>query len=146
MKIKNYPTLSGLLTAEISDLDWASLLAHHRFLYLAYQNLHWTAHGSSYYGDHLLFQRLYEKLANEVDQIAERAIGMGHPEIVGLQHTAPLLLNPMDLYVVVEVEKTLAGALFDYEANASSLGVKDLMASLADSREEDLYLLGQRIK
>ena len=38
---------------------------------------HWQTNGKTAYGDHLLFQRLYEDLDDEVDQIAERAVGDG---------------------------------------------------------------------
>ena len=92
-----YPTLEKIV-GELIEPDWAQLLSHHRFLYLAYQNLHWLSRGDSFYGDHLLFQRLYEKLGDESDQIAERAIGLGmSPEVVGLQHLAPQCAAPMAL-------------------------------------------------
>ena len=141
-----YPTLEKVVS-ELIEPDWASLLAHHRFLYLAYQNLHWTSQGHAFYADHLLFQRLYEKLGEESDLIAERAVGLGlSNEVVGLQHLAPLCAAPMALETVVEMERTLSIALSDFEAKADSLGAKDLLATLASSREEDIYLLGQRVK
>jgi hypothetical protein len=39
----------------------------------------------------------------------------------------------------------IANMLQQAEASVDSLGAKDLLASLASSREEDLYLLGRRV-
>src|SRR3972149_1813903 len=38
----------------------SELLAHLYALYVAYQSAHWCAMSDSYYGDHLLYKRLYE--------------------------------------------------------------------------------------
>jgi hypothetical protein len=40
--------------------------AHH-----VYWTLHWQAQGVGYYGDHLLYQRLYQARVKEIDRVAE---------------------------------------------------------------------------
>jgi len=47
-----------------------------RALYNTHQNNHWETKGPNYYGNHLLFQRLYESTADLVDQAAEKTVGV----------------------------------------------------------------------
>lgn len=139
-----YPTVE----ATLSDVDWANILAQHRFLYLVYQNLHWLSRGSDFYGDHLLFERLYKKLIDEVDQIAERAVGLAGDQTVELTvlcaHLQELAQAGVSMDLAIEIEQAIAVILQQAEQMVDSLGAKDLLASLASSREEDLYLLGRR--
>jgi DNA-binding ferritin-like protein len=138
-----YPTVE----ATLSDVDWAALVAGHRFLSLVYQNLHWLSKGSEFYGDHLLYERLYKKLVEEVDQIAERAIGLVGDQTVDLSHIIPnfeIVSAGLTMGSAIETEQALAVILQAAEQAADSLGAKDLLATLASSREEDLYLLGRR--
>lgn len=58
----------------IKQFQW--LLALIRAQYLMYQECHWTTSGPEYYGNHLLFQRLYESVQDEADGFAEKMIGL----------------------------------------------------------------------
>src|SRR5260221_1323398 len=60
------------------------LLVHARHLYNVNQTHHWTASGDSFFGDHQLFQRLYERAIEDIDSIAEKVIGLGMSENVYL--------------------------------------------------------------
>lgn len=138
-----------VVEATLSDVDWANILAQHRFLYLVYQNLPWLSRGSDFYGDHLLFERLYKKLIDEVDQIAERSVGLVGDQCVDLTLLGPqldALTAGVSLETAIETEQTLATVLQAAEQMTDTLGAKDLFASLASSREEDLYLLGRRVQ
>ena len=55
------PQLAALLTL------WAHVRAAHH----VYWTLHWQARGPTSYGDHLLYQRLYEARIEEIDGLAE---------------------------------------------------------------------------
>lgn len=44
-----------------------------------HQTHHWLTCGPQYYGDHLLYARLYEETSGLVDGIAERAVGLNGP-------------------------------------------------------------------
>ena len=61
------------------------VLVHLKHLYVLHQNHHWTSMGDPFYGDHLLFQRLYEATVEEIDSIAEKAIGLVSNTNVDLQ-------------------------------------------------------------
>ena len=49
----------GLSLASLGTMLHALLLLH--------QSAHWQVRGPTYYGDHLLFQRIYEGIAKEID-------------------------------------------------------------------------------
>jgi DNA-binding ferritin-like protein len=61
------------------------MLSFLRYLYLLHQTNHWTASGDPYYGDHLLFERLYTTTVEEIDAIGEKAVGLGSPHLVNLK-------------------------------------------------------------
>ena len=59
-------------------------LVHLKFLASVHQNHHWVTKGDPFYGDHLLFQRVYEATAEDIDTMAEKAIGLGSTTNVDL--------------------------------------------------------------
>jgi hypothetical protein len=52
-----------------------NLWAHLRAAHHVYWTLHWQARGPTSYGDHLLFERLYEARIEEIDGLAEIIAG-----------------------------------------------------------------------
>ena len=68
------------MLAEWSASPYAQLsvvLVHLKFLYEVHQNHHWVCMGDPFYGDHLLFQKLYSCVVDEIDSVAEKTIGLG---------------------------------------------------------------------
>lgn len=59
-----------MLLAVLLDL-WAGLRAAHHL----YHTLHWQAKGQPFYGDHLMFKRLYEGVEDDIDDLAEVIAG-----------------------------------------------------------------------
>lgn len=62
--------------ADISGL-LSKLLADTYALYVKTQNLHWNIHGPEFYSLHLLSEKQYEELAENIDEIAERIRALG---------------------------------------------------------------------
>lgn len=137
-------------------LSW--YLGNLRFLYLMYQNCHWQCSGLSFYQDHLLFQRLYENVLEDIDGAAEKIVGVFDSSLIdlssqlhvmsmmgekfGIDASAPI--NCFKTAIQVEeyfqkVASSLKKSL--QEEDKLSLGVDDLIASQANSSEERLYLL-----
>ena len=131
------------------------LLATLRAAYQIHQNAHWQASGPAYYGDHLLYQRLYETVAEEIDQVGEKLVG-----VYGA-HIDPLRQSEMVASFVAEIkgadfvmrslraEKTLVSFLSVLHSDLDergllSLGMDDFLGSLASSHEDHVYLLSQR--
>ena len=46
-------------------------------MYVKTQNFHWNIHGPEFYSLHLLFEKQYEEIGEELDEIAERIRALG---------------------------------------------------------------------
>lgn len=119
---------------------------------------HWRSRGADYYGDHLLYQRLYEARAEEIDRIGEVLMALGGPSAVSpvttltgmldLTNRAERLMATDAQRAVTLVEETLhrindANNLLGKDAYA--LAVNNALAGIADKHLEALYLLRQRV-
>ena len=51
---------------------------------LSYQTSHWQVRGDDYYGNHLMFERLYGSVGEEIDTLAEKIVGYVGVEGVAL--------------------------------------------------------------
>lgn len=139
------------------------MLVHLRHLYFVHQTHHWVSKGDTYYGDHLLFQRLYEGIAGEVDMLAEKAIGLGCEANVhlGLQMKqlgelcknygeATTLPSPSELAKRSLAAEKMFLAVMDNlatqmkEQGTLSRGLDNLLAGIEDTHEGHVYLLKQR--
>lgn len=140
------------------------LLVHLKFLASVHQNHHWITKGEPFYGDHLLFQRLYGDLLEEIDSIAEKAIGLGSTANVdlvlqtsqclklvqgyGMTSTIP---QPTELakrsYLAEMNFLKVAAHLVDHMKECGTLtrGLDNLIAGIEDKHEGHVYLLKQRI-
>lgn len=132
------------------------ILAALRAQSMMYQTLHWQAKGPAYYGNHLLFQRLYESVQGEVDQAAEKLVGYMGEESVFL----PTQLSLIQIYCSkwcrvenpfergLQAEKDLQSLLkFTYDklkaSDSLTLGLDDWLMATASAHETNLYLLQQ---
>lgn len=140
------------------------LLVHLKFLAAVHQNHHWITKGDPFYGDHLLFQRLYEGAAGEVDSVAEKAIGLGSTANVDLVLQTSQCLKLVQGYGMTStIPQTTELAKRSYLAEMNFLkvtshlvehmkecgiltrGLDNLIAGIEDSHESACYLLKQRI-
>lgn len=140
------------------------ILVHLKYLAALHQNHHWTCMGDPYYGDHLLFERLYGDLACEIDSIAEKSIGLGCTANVDLQllhsqllklisgsGSATMIPQSTDLAKkslmaemnFLAVMKHLCDSL--KECGLMTHGLDNLLAGIEDKHEGHIYLLKQRI-
>ena len=140
------------------------LLVWLQFLYEVHQHNHWVSRGDSFYGDHLMFQRLYEGVLKEIDVVAEKSVGMGVIENVnlhlrinqlqrlmqghGMMATIPQrgelarqsLLIEQNFLVVIDI---LMNQM--YENKTLTNGLENMFQEIADDHESNVYLLKQRI-
>lgn len=146
--------------------ELAVLLAAIRAEGMIHQAHHWQTRGSSYYGDHLLFERVYGEVNGLVDGLAERAVGSGHHILVQpllqmsqmaaftklLYSDAPVNPSPEE-YVLLSFRAVLKSAVLLTMAYGSlqakgilSNGTDNLLQDMADKQEGLIYLLKQRSK
>lgn len=128
-----------------------------RALYLYYQTAHWLSLGSQYYGDHLLFERLYTATLADVDIVGEKALGITqNDEAVSLVKNLEMvtkIIGHMDhapdafFSSALKLEKAFIKLCDDQVKNdANSEGVKNMFAGFEDKHEGHVYLLQQRLK
>jgi DNA-binding ferritin-like protein len=155
------------IKADFGDMPMSLLsvlLAFLRGESLIHQAHHWQSQGPNYYGDHLLFDRLYEGVVEDIDKVAERMVGAGntilaHP-VLHAKHVSAVVQsfyadappNPtpdehalLSLRAVLRtliVLKLVYGALEQH--GLLSHGMDNLLQGVADKHEEHVYLLKQR--
>lgn len=142
--VKPFQNLLGLLNA----------------LHVHYWTSHWQASGNTSYSDHLLFERIYLSIRDEIDTLAEKMVATFGVESVNLlpileaQHkyaerlsgaAFPLMSsNSFDKSLLGE--KMLSVALQAIvEGINISLGMDDFLASTASNHETNVFLLRQRL-
>jgi len=143
----------------------AVVLVHLNFLTYVHHTHHWLSKGDVFYGDHLLFQRLYLATQEQVDGIGERVVGLGGEDGVnlplqvaqlnklvkgyGMTTTIPQpselarrsLLAEQNFLAVMK----LAAQQLD-EQGMLTRGLDNLMQGIEDLHESHVYLLKQRCK
>ncbi len=138
----------------------ALYLATLKGLSLIHQHNHWTTRGSNFYGDHLLFMRIYESVAEDVDAAAEKFMGIFGDEPLSYDFQNDLLGKVLSRYSKFEgspVEMSLAAEkdfikfskdaydCFEKEGKMT-LGLDDMIMAIASKREEAVYLLQQSLE
>ena len=127
------------------------------------QHSHWVTKGTNYYGDHLLFERIYNDVVLEVDGFAEKMVCLAGEESANPIKIAELVNENISKYMG---EGTSPEVLINNVLNASkylmeeitflyselessdglSLGLDDMLTAMHSSHETHVYLLEQRQK
>lgn len=130
-------------------------VAFTRALYLLHQQNHWLAMS---YGNHLLFERLYEKAQEFADDAAERVIGLcGDANLDGAESVIAQKFAAKDgsikglLESSLSIEKAFQNLVKKVygtlkEKGSITLGLDDLLMSQASDGETHIYLLQQALK
>lgn len=140
------------------------VLAYLRALTMIHQQNHWLSLGANFYGDHLLFERLYNATQENIDGVAERCIGLGSGETVDLQlqiktiyqfvkdyQASNMITNDQLIDSSIKAEFMLLSIIdcAKQKLNDKGLltnGLDNLLAGIADIHETHIYLLKQRLK
>jgi DNA-binding ferritin-like protein len=145
------------------DSEWAPLagfLAVTEALQMVHHSHHWQTKGENFYGDHLLYQRLYEGILPEIDLIGEKLIGVSQDagltnyfKRVKAMEKFLKAVTHSDPYIVVSHDAELTyvrigGELMDELEQAGLLtrGLEQMLGNVLDKHEEHIYLLDQRVK
>jgi DNA-binding ferritin-like protein len=157
-----HATIRKVMAAEPGITPWTVLMGFLQGLSLLHQTHHWNTNGGDFYGDHLLFERLYNESTGFIDDVAERAVGKSLPSTID-----PCLQSRQMAAVISGLRKSLPGAsyvklslqgemiclkLIDLvmqqlkDMGQLSSGDSNLLEGIADKHETFVYLLGQRSK
>jgi len=140
----------------VAGLYVASLKA----MSLIHQQNHWTTKGDDFYGDHLLFERIYDSALEDLDTAAEKFIGVFGEECLDYSMQTELLnkvlvkyknLSKSPLEMSLKMEKDFIKLSEDTyncfeEEDKLTLGIDDMIMSIASQREESVYLIQQALK
>lgn len=162
----NHDVILDNMMSEWGGMPYSQLsvvLVYLKFLATVHQNHHWTCMGDPFYGDHLLFSKLYETVDCEIDPVAEKAVGLGCTSNVNPQliHSQVLkLLSGVGSASMIPQASDLARKSLVAEMNflkvidscRTSLeecglltnGVDNMLQDIADKHEGHVYLLKQR--
>lgn len=138
----------------------SGVLTYLQYLRFLHQTNHWNASGSVSYSDHLMFQRLYEGVEDEIDSAAEKLLGyVKHPGGMRVDSQVGALSALSALFpesIPMTSRSYLAELVFldvlehfsqlARDSGKSTVGIDDFLASLSDAHETNLYLLKQRVK
>ena len=143
--------------------DLSDLLACVKAVRDLHQTHHWQTRGDSYYGDHQLFERLYEESEDEIDDLAEKVVALSGVEAVNLLDQSKIRhecitemlgnepnVSPDEMVSrSLKAEEKVLGKIADILAelekeNLDTPGLSNLLEDIADRHEKFLYLLGQR--
>lgn len=140
---------------KVGALYVASLKA----LALIHQHNHWTTKGIAFYGDHLLFERLYNDTLELLDLAAEKFVGLLGDQVLAYDTQTELLSKVLSKYSNLEgspVQMSLE-AVRDFikfskdayncfeEEGKLTLGLDDMIMAIASKNEEFVYLLQQSV-
>ena len=114
--------LSDAATEAISD-KLNSYLGNLHVLYTKLHNFHWNIEGDSFYTLHEVLQSMYEALAEEIDEVAERVLKTGRRP-----------LTRMADYLEVATLKELDSKAYNGQEVADHL-ISDLQVLIAQLRE-----------
>jgi len=146
------------------DSEWAPLaafLAITEGVQMLLHSHHWQTKGENFYGDHLLYQRLYQDILPEIDLIGEKLIGVSQDvsltnyfkRVKCMEMFLKSVTHSDQSYVVVshDAELTyvrLGGELMDRLEQDGLLtrGLEQMLGNILDKHEEHIYLLMQRVK
>jgi DNA-binding ferritin-like protein len=139
--------------------DLAVWLGFLRALAMIHQSHHWQTLGSQFYGDHLLFERFYKAIQDEVDTVGEKVAGNDSPALTNyflqLKHIKAFMSlvsdktkPPMQVSLESEFIFIAAGEMISdrlKEAGLFTSGVANMMGDILDRHESHVYLLKQRL-
>lgn len=150
------PAARPTQTARLSSLldVWAALRALHHTLW----TLHWQAEGDPAYGDHLLYQRLYEARVAEIDRMAELIAALSGSDTLdpvaswtragALVERAGAMRGTPAARALALVEATIEAVDLadDNNKGAHALAANNVLAGIADALNTAAYLLQQRTR
>lgn len=138
----------------------ALYIASLRAMGIIHTQSHWTTKGKPFYGDHLLFERIYKSSLEDLDLAAEKFVGLFGTNCLDYQLQTELLGKvllkykglegkPLEMSLAIEKDflKLSQDAYNCFEdEDQLTLGLDDMVMAIASNREGAVYLLQQALK
>jgi len=160
MMNKSAPGSEDVLAEDLGyNLAWLRVLS------IWYQHAHWATSGNTSYGDHLLYERIYNEITEELDTLAEKAVGFCGPHAVDTHSHSKLVSEMLCAYPspsraneATMIASAGLALVNDYietvnetyqelkSAGKLSMGLDDYLMALVSKLESHVYLLKQRVR
>lgn len=134
------------------------LLAMLRASYMTYRTDHWSTEGPNFYGNHLLFQRIYEETEKHVDATGEKIVGYWGSDAVEQDDQAKRVEHWMrkfgksrdplrsSLLAAKTLRDWISKTYKTLEDEGSlSLGLDDFLMAMSSDKDTHIYLLQQAL-
>jgi DNA-binding ferritin-like protein len=129
-------------------------LALLRVSYIVHQHSHWKCKGPNFYGNHKMFQKIYEKAGDKIDSVAEKIIGLYGNDSLVIEDQLPEMNNLCKYHFEnffknsLDVEQDLIIMAEDVynrikAVGEMSLGLDDMLMSQINDFETSVYLIKQ---
>lgn len=141
--------------------ELAVVLGSLRALSILHQTHHWQSCGPTFYGDHLLYERLYNDILPQVDAVAERTVGLNKAALVGFEKhviTVSSFLKGVKMHATSDdfARRSLEAEIMFVQlieavmrkleaAGLLTRGLEQLLGDIANKHEEFVYLLRRRV-
>lgn len=124
------------------------------------QNIHWISSGENFYSDHLLFEKIYDKAKEHIDQVGEKSVALfGEKSVDAVELTSSInsivrsytkddyeeqinQFNKLEEHLL-QVVKSFYNKL--KENNKLTMGIDTLLMDISDTHENNIYLLKRRM-
>lgn len=126
-------------------------------LSMIHQSHHWQTQGDSFFGDHLMYQRLYEETNAEIDVLAEKITGVGGIKMTNYFTRLQIIKNfmrgvakserPEVESLRAELMYLIAGEIIMdvlKEKGILTRGIEQALGNILDKHESHIYLLQNR--
>lgn len=146
-----------LFNDKVDFWELGMLIGVLRALVITQHAYHWQSSGANYYADHTLYERLYTESEEDIDGIAERAVGTGGRELTNYHHqltTASFFMKAIShqkpLYEEALDGEQVFIKLVEFamkslkEKGQLSPGIEQLLGDVLNKHESHVYLLKQR--
>lgn len=137
------------------------VLAMLRAMVWEYYTSHWKVRGFTFYGNHLLFSRLYEHIQGEFDGLAEKIIGVAGEDPAGIDTLPQMTMAQAWLSSIDHIDcrferaENMERMLLDAIKQAKdaceaggllSPGIENMLDQMYDDHEGHIYLIQQTLK
>lgn len=158
-------TFSKMMSARrtIANAELTILLTVAEAVLMLHKTNHWTAKSASSFSDHEMYDKLYTQLAEDVDALGERIVGLGSDTGVDVHDRADGIVSVLqEMYAPHGIaqadalaERSLAAEYFlnrmcalaiksMSDIGTLTVGVENLLQSFSDNRERAIYHLRRR--
>ena len=132
LKEKDTAAVAELLNKLVADLN---------VLYTKVRNAHWNVEGADFHAQHLFFEGIYDGLAENIDDVAERVRAIGHYSVGSLKEFLDLTQLAEEKPTKNDSQSYIKILLNDYESIIITLRENiQITEKHGDAATEDFFI------